>query len=350
MRAGVLWMLMVCLSDGKDPTCSVLTSLTVSKLTKVNVSCPSTTRRETNYQLFFNGSSFGRIHMKKESGSADMLFSGQFEVTANSSGEFLCRSEESWPPPNTDDCHTTEVTVAELQSLPEINGSAPAANQSCPFRSPLIPEENKQPVKAAASLYRQSISSQFPVAAQSFLLSLCLPAWSAVKVVQPYKVVSSNGTALVQCFLHPQPFHHQSPLPNNDLSYPFPEPEDLRVTLLRGLHGSTKICSSILNLTGPIETGEEGEVQCSAQRREGALELTVSGLRATDTDLYRCDIEIFYPPPYLRFTGNGTLIHILGSSDFIMYLQASQCDRGRREIIRPVHTVDAAVFSCYNLA
>ncbi|KAK5920539.1 hypothetical protein CgunFtcFv8_024337 [Champsocephalus gunnari] len=141
MRAGVLWMLMLRLSDGKDPTCSVLTSLAVSKLTKVNISCPSTTRRETNYQLFFNGSSFGRIDMKKESGPADMLFSGQFEVTANSSGEFLCRSEESWPPPNTDDCHTTEVVVAELQSLPEINGSAPAANQSCPFRSPLIPEE-----------------------------------------------------------------------------------------------------------------------------------------------------------------------------------------------------------------
>ncbi|KAF3843532.1 hypothetical protein F7725_002381, partial [Dissostichus mawsoni] len=143
-----------------------------------------------------------------------------------------------------------------------------------------------------------------------------------VKVVQPYKVVSSNVLS------SPQPFHHQSPLPNNDLSYPFPEPEDLR---------------------------------------------------------------IFYPPPYLRFTGNGTLIHILGSSDcpapgaqrqisnkedegeededeetaapvivpvvvlvilvlfvliIIMYLQASKCDRGRREIIRPVHTVDAAAFSC----
>lgn len=108
------------------------------------------------------------ISLLQESGPADMLFSGQFEVTANSSGEFLCRSEESWPPPNTDDCHTTEVIVAgnmlslysrlyichiliksnhifflfiELQSLPEINGSAPAANQSCPFRCPLIPEE-----------------------------------------------------------------------------------------------------------------------------------------------------------------------------------------------------------------
>ncbi|KAI9518814.1 hypothetical protein NQZ68_034595 [Dissostichus eleginoides] len=141
MRAGVLWMLMVCLSDGKDPTCSVLTSLTVSKPSKVNVSCPSTTGRETNYELFFNDSSFGLIHMEKMSGPADMLFSGQFEVTANSSGEFLCRSEESWPPPNSEDCHTTEVIVAELQFLHEINGSAPAANQSCPFRYPLIPEE-----------------------------------------------------------------------------------------------------------------------------------------------------------------------------------------------------------------
>lgn len=38
----------------------------------------------------------------------------------------------------------------------------------------------------------------------------------------------------------------------------------------------------------------------------------MTGLKATDTDMYRCEIEIFYPPPFLRLTGNGTLIHVLG--------------------------------------
>lgn len=56
------------------------------------------------------------------------------------------------------------------------------------------------------------------------------------------------------------------------------------------------------------------QVQCTAQVTEGAVEVTVSGLKATDTDIYRCDIEIFYPPPYLRLTGNGTLIHVLGET------------------------------------
>lgn len=56
------------------------------------------------------------------------------------------------------------------------------------------------------------------------------------------------------------------------------------------------------------------QVQCTAQVREGAVEVTVSGLKATDTDIYRCDIEIFYPPPYLRLIGNGSLIHVLGET------------------------------------
>lgn len=38
----------------------------------------------------------------------------------------------------------------------------------------------------------------------------------------------------------------------------------------------------------------------------------MSGLKATDTDMYRCEIEVFYPPPYLELIGNGTLIHVLG--------------------------------------
>lgn len=53
-------------------------------------------------------------------------------------------------------------------------------------------------------------------------------------------------------------------------------------------------------------------VQCSAQVEVDTVEMTVSGLR--DTDIYHCDIEILFPPPYSRISGNVTLIHILGKA------------------------------------
>uniref|UniRef100_A0A3Q1CTV0 Immunoglobulin V-set domain-containing protein n=1 Tax=Amphiprion ocellaris TaxID=80972 RepID=A0A3Q1CTV0_AMPOC len=135
----------------------------------------------------------------------------------------------------------------------------------------------------------------------------------AVKVTQPYRVLSTDGTAQIQCVVHPRPSYHQiEPSHDQNTSYPFPDPEELSVTLLKGLHGSQELCSSSINfLQKPNETDvkQEGEVQCSAQATDGAVTVSVSGLKATDTDLYRCEIQIFYPPPYLRFTGNGTLIH-----------------------------------------
>lgn len=218
------------------------------------------------------------------------------------------------------------------------------------------------------------------------VLSLCLPVLSgeAVKVIQPYRVVSTSGTAQVQCFMQPSD--------EQNLPYPYPDPEELRVILLKGLHGTQEFCSSTLNFIEQREAvvEKEGEVQCSAQMTEGAVEVTVSGLKATDTDMYRCEIMILYPPPYLRFTGNGTLIHVLDSSNcsaqeaqtqtahqhyngeddegdesmapvsvpvvvlvilvmfvllIIIYLQALQCKQERRENFRSVadvlHKVDA---------
>ncbi|GLD65817.1 cytotoxic T-lymphocyte protein 4-like protein [Lates japonicus] len=217
---------------------------------------------------------------------------------------------------------------------------------------------------------------------------------SAVRVIQPYRVVSINGTAQVQCFTQPQPSYNQiKPSYDQSPPYPYPIPEEVRVTLLKGLHGSQELCSSILNFTEQRETGveREGEVQCSAKLSGGAVEMTVSGLKPTDTDMYRCEIEVFYPPPYLRLTGNGTLIHVLDSSDcpvqgaqretgdeeddnegdermasvsvpvvvlvilvmfvliIIIYFQTVQCERGKREIVRPVpggpYKVEAVAFS-----
>uniref|UniRef100_A0A3Q2ZH68 Uncharacterized protein n=1 Tax=Kryptolebias marmoratus TaxID=37003 RepID=A0A3Q2ZH68_KRYMA len=127
-----------------------------------------------------------------------------------------------------------------------------------------------------------------------FTLSLCSVSAPAVNVTQPYRVVSTNGTTQIQCFIHP------------------PLPQDLQVTLLKGLHGSQKLCSSTLDPTEQREKSQnEGEVRinCEAQAVDGAVKVTVFGLRATDTDIYRCEIQVFYPPPYLQLTGNGTLIH-----------------------------------------
>ncbi|XP_035459902.2 cytotoxic T-lymphocyte protein 4 [Scophthalmus maximus] len=152
------------------------------------------------------------------------------------------------------------------------------------------------------------------------LLRLCRPVMSgAVKVFQPYKASSSNGTARVRCFLHPRPatFHRGLP-PSSDRSptYPHPDPEHVRVTLLRGFHGDQEVCSTILHLPERRDTElEEEQVKCSARESEGAVVVTVSGLRAEDTDVYRCEIQILYPPPYLRLRGNGTLVHVSGQDD-----------------------------------
>ncbi|XP_026151561.1 cytotoxic T-lymphocyte protein 4 [Mastacembelus armatus] len=231
------------------------------------------------------------------------------------------------------------------------------------------------------------------------VLCLSLPVWSAVTVIQPYSVVSTNGTAQVQCVIQPQPFNNQiQPCTNQNPPYPFPVPEELRVTLVKGLYSSEELCSSILNLTGQRQSGvqREAEVQCTAEVREGAVVVTASGLKATHTDMYRCVIEVFYPPPYLQLTGNGTLIHVLESpgcpvqgaerqsSDrgdketkeddeteaqisvpvvvlviliilvlcIIVYFQAGQCQQEKRATIRSVpsgaYKVDAVEFSCEN--
>lgn len=133
----------------------------------------------------------------------------------------------------------------------------------------------------------------------------CRPVWSAFEVIQPYRAVSTNGTARVRCLV-------QSKGPSSH-----PKPEELRVTLLKGLHSTEIFCRAKLNLAeqGRSAVEEQGQVHCSAQLAGGAVDMTVSGLKASDTDLYRCQIEVLFPPPYLKSRGNGTLVHVLGESD-----------------------------------
>ncbi|KAJ8004427.1 hypothetical protein DPEC_G00135600 [Dallia pectoralis] len=139
------------------------------------------------------------------------------------------------------------------------------------------------------------------------VLCLSLPTWNALRVSQPYRAVSQDGEVQFYCS-----YHHRGQT----------VPEELRVTLYRGLFGDEEkqeVCTSSFshNQTVFQVNGEQGgagnrgrQVFCRGQLEAGMVNLTVSGLQGNDTDLYRCAIEVTYPPPYLRVFGNGTLLYI----------------------------------------
>ncbi|XP_066543591.1 cytotoxic T-lymphocyte protein 4 [Amia ocellicauda] len=124
------------------------------------------------------------------------------------------------------------------------------------------------------------------------LISVCLAGGQAFSVSQPYRVVANNGVIRLRC------------------SFSFKgKGEELRVTLLRGMGEESILCASSFYL--PNSTFQtKGSVVCQGEASRDGVELTVSGLLGSDTDLYRCSLEIMYPPPYRRRFGNGTIIYI----------------------------------------
>ncbi|KAM4608770.1 uncharacterized protein cd28 [Polymixia lowei] len=179
------------------------------------------------------------------------------------------------------------------------------------------------------------------------LILLFVSTADALRVIQPDSVVSSDGTVQLLCIIQPQPWLHtqtqdpraqtspqtqdpraqtspqtqdpraQTSPQTQDPSYPHAEPQELQVSLLKGLTGSQKLCSSILITPNQREKeiDQERKVQCHAQVTGGAVGLTVSGLTAADADVYRCVVEVLYPAPYLRIVGNGTYIHVVEAPD-----------------------------------
>ncbi|XP_075886808.1 cytotoxic T-lymphocyte protein 4 [Nelusetta ayraudi] len=152
------------------------------------------------------------------------------------------------------------------------------------------------------------------------LTLVLLPVCNAVTPSHSYKVLSMDGTATVPCHI--------------TASSPFPE--EIRVTVLKGFHSPQKICSSILNLTEKKEKSvinPEGG-NCTAQVNVDVLEVTMSGLAAADTDVYRCVAEILFPPPYLRFRANATLVHVIEKSECFVeppHVQMAQSDDQEKE-------------------
>lgn len=79
----------------------------------------------------------------------------------------------------------------------------------------------------------------------------------ALKVIQPYRVLSTNGTAQVQCLVQLQRSSDDSlPLSRSDNV-------DLQVTLLKGLHGSQPLCSASHNFNMTAQPAAGGGTQVS---------------------------------------------------------------------------------------
>lgn len=96
-------------------------------------------------------------------------------------------------------------------------------------------------------------------------------------------------------------------------------PEEVQVSVFKGLHGHERICSAYVNLSEPYFT-TDGSVRCRGNINYGEVDLIIAGLRGEDTDLYRCEIEILFPPPYLRALGNGTVVYIQGKRNLVFSL------------------------------
>ncbi|XP_063070682.1 cytotoxic T-lymphocyte protein 4-like isoform X2 [Engraulis encrasicolus] len=134
-----------------------------------------------------------------------------------------------------------------------------------------------------------------------------------VCIVQPYRVVATEGVATVEC-------RYSSP--------PHPHPEELSVALLKGLHGNEVVCWGKLNST-QLSWSTSGEPHaCHTRMTNRGFNITVSGLKGGDTDIYRCQVVVRYPPPYRTRTGNGTLVYVPGERETGLFPAGDSASRG----------------------
>ncbi|XP_066497342.1 T-cell-specific surface glycoprotein CD28 [Hoplias malabaricus] len=121
---------------------------------------------------------------------------------------------------------------------------------------------------------------------------LGIPLGNAFSVSQPYIVVGNQGQASLYCAYNIRT-----------------HPKEIQLSLYKGMYGEEMICTARVNLSDPYIV-TDGRVHCRGNVSKGRVDLTIFGLKGEDTDLYRCKVEIIFPPPYLMKYGNGTLVHI----------------------------------------
>ncbi|KAF5895292.1 T-cell-specific surface glycoprotein CD28-like, partial [Clarias magur] len=133
----------------------------------------------------------------------------------------------------------------------------------------------------------------------AFVITLIVgfPLGHAYNVSQPYYAVGVQGQVSLHC-----KFNTRS------------KPEEMQVSLLKGMYGEERICNAYVNISNPsIVTN--GSIYCRYNISPGRVDLTIFGLKGGDTDIYRCQIDVIFPPPYIRRIGNGTLVYIQDSPD-----------------------------------
>ncbi|XP_062390976.1 cytotoxic T-lymphocyte protein 4-like isoform X1 [Sardina pilchardus] len=150
------------------------------------------------------------------------------------------------------------------------------------------------------------------------LVYLATPAVNGQHIVQPYRVVATEGQATIECRYASPPRH---------------QPQELHVTLLKGLYGDATVCSDYLNSTARRKQTPEPNA-CVITLSERGVNVTVAKLKGVDTDMYRCMVKVLMPPPYLVKRGNGTLVYVpekLRCSMTEMQYQAPTLDQGTTE-------------------
>ncbi|KAG5213989.1 hypothetical protein JEQ12_009775 [Ovis aries] len=103
--------------------------------------------------------------------------------------------------------------------------------------------------------------------------------------------------------------------------------DEVRVTVLRkaGIQ-VTEVCAGTYMVEDELTFLDDSS--CIGTSRGNKVNLTIQGLRAMDTGLYVCKVELMYPPPYYMGEGNGTQIYVIDpepcpDSDFLLWILAA---------------------------
>ncbi|XP_004426880.1 PREDICTED: cytotoxic T-lymphocyte protein 4 isoform X2 [Ceratotherium simum simum] len=85
---------------------------------------------------------------------------------------------------------------------------------------------------------------------------------------------------------------------------------EIRVTVLRQAGSEmTEVCAATYTVEKELTFLDDST--CSGTSSGNQVNLTIQGLRAMDTGLYICKVELMYPPPYYVGMGNGTQIYVI---------------------------------------
>ncbi|XP_047402403.1 cytotoxic T-lymphocyte protein 4 isoform X4 [Sciurus carolinensis] len=85
---------------------------------------------------------------------------------------------------------------------------------------------------------------------------------------------------------------------------------EVRVTVLRQTADQvTEVCATTYTVENELTFLDDSS--CTGTSRGNQVNLTIQGLRAADTGVYICKVELMYPPPYYVGLGNGTQIYVI---------------------------------------